>query len=87
MALILMTVQEWSVQETALALMVLIRSHVFAIMALKEKTALVGLHVAMNCRISMYLKVKELLGAQLLQVGSTITLSCMIVYPEHLISF
>jgi hypothetical protein len=40
-ALILMTVQEWSVQETALALMVLIRSHVFAIMALKEKTALV----------------------------------------------
>jgi hypothetical protein len=43
-ALILMTVQEWSVQETALALMVLIRSHVFAIMALKERTALVGMH-------------------------------------------
>lgn len=40
-ALILMTVQEWSVQETALALMVLIHSHVFAIMALRERTALV----------------------------------------------
>ena len=40
-ALMLMIVQEWSVRETALALMVLIHSHVFAIMALKEKTALV----------------------------------------------
>ena len=67
--------------------MVLIRSHVFAIMALKERNALVGMHVAMNRRISTYLKVKELLGTQLLQVGSTITLLCMIVYPEYLISF
>ena len=40
-ALTLMTAQEWSAQETAPALMVLIRSHVFATMALKEKTALV----------------------------------------------
>ena len=63
MASILMTVQEWSVWETALALMVLIRSHVFAIMALKERTALVGMHVAMNHRISMYLKVKRMPGA------------------------
>ena len=43
-ALTLMTVQEWSVQETALALMVLIHSHVFATMALREKTVLVGVH-------------------------------------------
>ena len=57
-ALTLMTVQEWSVQETALALMVLIRSHVFAIMVLREKTALVGMHVCEQ-QTSRYLKVKD----------------------------
>ena len=40
-ALTLMTVQEWSAQETALALIVLTFSCVFATTALKEKTALV----------------------------------------------
>ena len=40
--LTLMTALEWSVQETVLALMVWTLSRVFATMALKEKTALVG---------------------------------------------